>query len=144
TGVIFWMMGSPDVRFGYSFLVLCIFLPLMFFAEKKSFYFKPKQIHLAFTTIVFIYCVYYAGTAVTMLKSHNIADFVVKPLRDPVYFRENDLATFKFVMLNDSVKLYIHDPAHHSINAPLPSCAPYRAGIRMRGNTLQEGFKTIQ
>jgi hypothetical protein len=116
----------------------------MFFAEKKSFYFKPKQIHLAFTTIVFIYCVYYAGTAVTMLKSHNIADFVVKPLRDPVYFRENDLATFKFVMLNDSVKLYIHDPAHHSINAPLPSCAPYRAGIRMRGNTLQEGFKTIQ
>jgi hypothetical protein len=143
TGVIFWMLGSPDVRFGYSFLVLCIFLPLMFLAEKSSFHFITKKIHIAFTTIVFIYCIYFAAIAVKMLRLNNIADFAVKPLRDPVYFRENDLASFKFVMLSDSVKLYIHDSAHHSINAPLPSCAPYREGIKLRGRTLQEGFKTI-
>jgi hypothetical protein len=144
TGVLFWMMGSPDVRFGYTFLVLCILLPLMVLAEKSPTYFSDKRFYIACQTIVLVYCMYYAATAVKMLKPHNIADFAVKPLRDPVYFRENDLATFRFVLLNENVRLYIHDSAHHSINAPLPSCAPYREGIKMRGNNLQDGFKTVQ
>jgi hypothetical protein len=141
SGVIFWMIGSPDVRFGYTFLTLSISIPLIAIAERKQQHLSFKRSNLVFGAFVFFYCTYYSTTAIRMLKPYSIGEYLVRPLRDTVYFIQNDMATFKYVQLNNTTILYIHDSAHHSINAPLPSCAPYRQGIKLRGNSLQDGFK---
>ena len=74
--------------------------------------------------------------AIKMLSHYSIKNYFVKPFRSKEYNSHNDLSTFKFALLNDSIKLYFHDQEHHSRNAPLPGSVKYRPGIRMRGTTL--------
>ena len=81
--------------------------------------------------------------AIKMLSHYSIKNYFVKPLRSTEYNSHNDLSTFKFALLNDSIKLYFHDLEHHSRNAPLPGSDKYRRGIRMRETSLQDGFKII-
>lgn len=140
TGIWFWVITSPDIRFGYHYLLPCIFLPLLTYAESVTHQLRGYVLPMAVSLV----CVYYGFLAIRMLQPYSLSQYIVYPLKSPVYFRGNDLHTFRYVMLNDSIKLYIHDGNHHSINAPLPSCSPYHAGIRMRGDKLANGFKTVR
>jgi hypothetical protein len=138
-GVWFWLITSPDIRFGYHYLLPCILLPLLSYA--KNFSYQPYTQLLPYA--ICLICFYYDFTAIKKLQPYSFSQYVVRPLRSPEYYKRNDLNTFQYVMLNNGVKLYIQDSTHHSINAPLPSCYPYNPALRMRGNKLQDGFKTL-
>lgn len=135
-GAWFWIATSPDIRFGFHYLFPCIFFPLL--AAGKGV--EVKQ-HLLFNVVVLLVCLYYDYMAIYMLKPYSFS-FVLRPLKSPEYYKNNDKLSFRYVLLNNETKLYIQDSTHHSINAPLPVCYPYRAGIEMRGNKLEDGFKT--
>jgi hypothetical protein len=138
-GVWFWLITSPDIRFGYHYLLPCILLPLLSCA--KNFSYQPYTQLLPYA--ICLICFYYDFVAIKKLQPYSFSQYIVCPLKSPEYYKRNDLNTFKYVMLSNRVKLYIQDSTHHSINAPLPSCYPYNPGIRMRGNKLEDGFKTL-
>jgi hypothetical protein len=138
-GVWFWLITSPDIRFGYHYLLPSILLPLLSYAKNFSYQRYTQLLPYAICLI----CFYYDFTAIKKLQPYSFSQYVVRPLRSPEYYKRNDLNTFQYVMLNNGVKLYIQDSTHHSINAPLPSCYPYNPALRMRGNKLQDGFKTL-
>ena len=144
SGILFWMITSPDIRFGYHYLLLCLIFPLALFWPRK---YKWENVnngyfHKTVIAISVVGCIYYGNIAVDFLKPYSISTCVIKPFISAEYEKNNDLKTFKYVMLTNNTKLYIHDSMHHTINVPLPSCSPYRRGIAMRGNNLQNGFKT--
>jgi uncharacterized MnhB-related membrane protein len=139
-GLIFWLLGSPDVRFGYHYMLPIVFFPLFLIASRKTLSFSGNLSNI-FSIVTVLMCCYYCFIAIKMLAPSPVKQYVVKPLRSAEYLSNNDLASFNFVTLNDSVKLFFHDSTHHTLNAPLPSSDKYRKGIGMRGATLQEGFR---
>ena len=139
-GIWFWMFSSPDIRFGYHFLVMSIVLPMLVLLKNVRFQFA--NLNKIFVIITAIACLYYCNMAFHLTKPKPVSASLIRPFKCPEYYKNNDLSSFRYVMLNNNIKLYIHDSLHHSINAPLPSCFPYRTGIVMRGNNLQDGFKT--
>ena len=139
-GIWFWMFSSPDIRFGYHFLVMSIVLPMLVLLKNVRFQFA--NLNKIFVIITAIACLYYCNMAFHLTKPKPVSASLIRPFKCPEYYKNNDLSSFRYDMLNNNIKLYIHDSLHHSINAPLPSCFPYRTGIVMRGNNLQDGFKT--
>lgn len=142
SGVWFWVLTSPDIRFGYHYLVPCIVFPSMVILQSGREAGNALVFQTIFVMLTVAGCVYYAGIAIRFLQPYTIAACVMRPFKCPEYDKNNALNSFRFVLLNKSIRLYIHDSLHHSINAPLPSCAPYRSGISLRGSKLQDGFKT--
>ncbi len=141
TGVWFWMITSPDIRFGYHYLLPALLFPL--FSVSDNFTFTERSfLKVSMATAVCMICLYHTYHAVTRLRPYMLSQYFYRPLRSPEYFENNDLSSFKYVMLNGSIRLYIPDSSHNSINAPLPVCFPYRKEIKMRGNKLEDGFKT--
>ncbi len=139
-GLIFWLIGSPDVRFGYHYMLPILFFPLLLVASKKSLNISGSLLK-GFTLVTLLMCGYYAVIAIKMLSPFSPKQYALQPLRSAEYLTNNELSSFNFVMLNDTTKLYFHDRSHHSLNAPLPSSDKFRKGISMRGATLQEGFR---
>ncbi len=144
TGIIFWMMTSPDIRFGYHYLLLSLLFPIILLVNQfdKFLNLNKGYFHKTVTAISLVGCIYYGTIAINFLQPYSIQSILIRPFISVEYKKNNDLKSSKFVMLKNNTKLYIHDSLHHSINAPLPSCSPYRKGIAMRGNKLQDGFKT--
>ncbi|WP_207492259.1 LIC_10190 family membrane protein [Aridibaculum aurantiacum] len=142
-GILFWLIGSPDVRFGYHFMIPVIFFPLLLLLNNTH---KTggKISESIYTLAALGMCVYFSYVAARMLAPYTISQYAVKPLKSEEYHKNNDLGSFTFVPLSDSIKLYIHDRHHHSLNAPLPSTDVFRPGVRLRGTTLQDGFRNIQ
>jgi hypothetical protein len=138
-GVWFWLTTSPDIRFGYHYLLPCIIFPLLTYTKNISYERFTQLLPFVFCII----CFYYDFVAIKKLQPYSFSQYVIRPLKSPEYYKRNDLNSFQYVLLNNGVKLYIQDSSHHSINAPLPSCYPYNSGIRMRGNKLADGFKTL-
>jgi len=137
----FWLITSPDIRFGYHYLLPCIFFPLFLVSEGITLKAKPL-LTASVSIVICMICLYHDYHAIKRLQPYRVSEYFYTPLKSPEYYKNNDLSTFKYVMLTNNVKLYIHDSAHHSINAPMPACSPYRPGIKMRGSKLEDGFKT--
>ena len=144
SGIVFWMMTSPDIRFGYPYLLMSLLFPLGSILSTNDKYetVKNGNFHKSVIAISIVGCMYYGTIAINFLKPYSIKAGVLRPFKSIEYEKNNELKSFQYVMLANNIKLYIHDSLHHSINAPLPSCSPYRREIRMRGNKLKDGFKT--
>lgn len=139
-GFWFWILTSPDIRFGYHFALMLIVTPLLELPFLGKINTDDSKSSIIGTSGIILICVYYHFLAFQRLKTFPISQLLSKPLRSEEYSKNNDLSSFKYVMLNDRVKLYIHDSSHHSINAPLPSCSPYHEGLRLRGDGIGDGF----
>lgn len=142
--LLFWLVTSPDIRFGYHYMLPCLFIPLFAINTHRPVNVNRWMYKLSLP-VIGIASLYYTYLALQMLQPYPLSRWLFRPLKSPEYYRRNDLSTFKYVMLNNGVKLYIYDDsAHHTINAPLPSCSPYREGIRMRGDKIEDGFRIDQ
>jgi len=137
-GIWFWIYGSPDVRFGYPFLVACLMLPLLVLFDKREINSIGKKV-LAIITVAS--CFYYCQIAYRMFHQHPLHEWIVKPLLHPEQLKNKDLSTFRYKQLNSKVKLYLHDSTHHCINAPFPCSAEYSSNVVLRGQTIADGFK---
>ena len=106
-----------------------------------------KLMLLNYSVAVVICCIYISKT-IMMLSSYSVSSYLIKPLMQVDYFKRNDLKSFPKIALTNGVVLYIDDETHNCINAPLP-CFPRHfqsilpAQIKMRGNKIEDGFKTI-
>jgi hypothetical protein len=141
----FWILTSPDIRFGVIFKLFCIFLPLSGFLKNIGAT-KLMQIFAGF--IIVMAALYYSRMAIGKTPHDLLSKHLILPPRDVFYYKKNDLSTFRYIMLNNNVKLYVYDSMHHSINAPLPVySAPQRQGIdtsvniQMRGLRIVDGFR---
>jgi hypothetical protein len=144
-GVWFWILTSPDIRFGIVFKLFCIFIPisLILLKVRLSLFYQ-----LAGTGVMVIACVYYFMIGYNKIPVNFFSDNLFLPPRDAWYYKNNDLETYRYIILNNKVKLYVWDSAHHSVNAPLPVfSAPERPGIdtgvnvELRGVDVQQGFR---
>lgn len=144
-GVWFWILTSPDIRFGIVFKLFCIFIPLSLMVRKVQLS-KPFQ-YFAVVAMMMA-CIYYTRIGFQKIPNKFLSSNLVLPPRDVWYYKNNDLKTFRYIMLNNKVKLYVWDSAHHSVNAPFPVFStPDRHGIdtgvnvELRGEDVQHGFK---
>lgn len=143
--VWFWILTSPDIRFGIVFKLFCIFLPISCILVKVR---VTRFSEFAGTCVMVIACAYYMMIGYSKIPKEFISENFFLPPRDEWYYKNNDIKSFRYIMLNDKVKLYIWDSAHHSVNAPLPVfSAPERAGIdtgvnvALRKTEVQQGFR---
>lgn len=141
-GAWFWLVNSPDYRFGAVFLILSFALPLLQLAGaiQRRAYAWPFTAAGVIVTAAFIF------NGVTIFIRPEVYSFGLKdcwlyPLKDKRYFYKNNNTNFPYIILNNGIKLYLSDSMHECINTSLP-CMSWRYGnIEMRGKTLQDGFR---
>lgn len=144
-GLLFWLINSPDYRFGYPYIISLIAVVLFPVLLNKQITSTWKNA-ISFTAVVV--CIFYSVKVILMLQPYPISTYIVKPLKQMDYFKRNDLSTFPFINLSNGVVMYIDDEAHNCINAPLPCFPRHFPGIvptqiKMRGNKIENGFETI-
>ena len=141
TCIWIWLFNSPTLRFGLSYVVLCVAMPFFELAYNRNiksyFYFPPMVAAL-------LVCLFYY-TASSLQKKRfrggSLTSVWLKPLRDMRYYRKNDIASFPKVDLGNGVTLYYADKDHECLNANGP-CVPWKYGIvEMRGKKIEEGFR---
>jgi len=141
-GTCFWLINSPEYRFGTVFLSLAFALPLLQLSGtgQKSLHSIPVIVTFVLVTAIFI------KSCATLFSRPETYPFSLKdcwlyPLKDKRYFYKNNKSNFPYTVLNNGVKLYLSDSTHECINTGLP-CMSWRYGdIEMRGKTLQDGFR---
>ncbi|WP_207491532.1 LIC_10190 family membrane protein [Aridibaculum aurantiacum] len=144
SGLMFWLFNSPDYRFGFPYMISVIAVSLLPFLYNKQISKSHKKL---MAVVVVSICLFYTGKTVYMLSAYDFSSYVVKPLKQEDYFRRNDISTFKTLILGDGVVLYLDDVDHNCINAPLPCYPRHFPGlsptqVRLRGKTIEEGFRT--
>ncbi len=136
-----WFINSPEHRFGLSYLILAIVLPV--FECMPAAALKQRIYLAAVSAAMCFFCLYYPISVLKRdgLYHFSLGDCWLKPPRDYQYFKNNDIHTFPFVNLKNGVKLYLPDDRHDCLNADGP-CMGWRYGeIEMRGNKIEDGFR---
>ncbi len=130
-GVLFWLLLTPDIRFGKAFIITAAISPLLYLKFKIYWvpYYKPA--------IVFIFTIflYFVGFNITRIAHENLNQLVLpKIIEIPV--------TLNFKTLNISgVNVYVPIEGDRCYNYFIP-CTPYPdTTLILRGNTLKSGFK---
>ena len=137
-----WLITSPVIRFGASILALAIVFPFFTMAY-DDFERKRQGWYRTVLSMLFIAAsVYYVRAAYIKPTTYpfTLADCWLFPLKDYTY--KNDNAGFPYRVLRGGVKLYVADGTHHCMNAGLPCMVLDYAKIEMRGDRLDQGFRT--
>jgi len=144
-GVWLWLINSPEFRFGTVFFSLSITLPFLYFAvtgvQKKY-----PLVRIALITICIISSVHYIRQASKQESTYAFSpkDYWLLPLKDKHYYYHNNKSGFKYMVINNGVKLYLSDSAHECLNTDQP-CMMWRYGtIEMRGNKMDDGFRNVK
>jgi hypothetical protein len=142
-GVCIWLLNSPEFRFGLSYIILAMCLPV--FELMQSITVQQRLLRLAPVAITGICFLYYSVSVVKKDSFYfSINDCWLKPPRDRRYFAKNDLSTFSSVNLGNGVRLYLADKNHECLNANGP-CMNWRYGvIEMRGDKIEDGFRNVK
>lgn len=141
-GAWFWLINSPDYRFGVVFLTLAAVLPFLQLAaikHQRNFTWPVSATYILIVAAFIFNCL----TVFTRPETYRfgIKDCWLYPLKDKRYFYKNNKTNFPYTVMNNGVKLYLSDSAHECINTGLP-CMSWRYGnIEMRGPTIQDGFR---
>ncbi len=144
-GLLFWLVNSPDYRFGFPYIITLITVVLLPLVSPFTMH---KSLSYVVTFVAVCICLFYAGKTVTMLSAYPVSSYVIKPLKQMDYFKRNDLASFPTIRLANGVVMYVDDSLHNCINAPLP-CFPKHfpsiqpTQIQMRGERMEDGFRWV-
>lgn len=144
-----WLVSSPDFRFGNMYMALSLFLPVLYITYDR----QPSGIRgrMILPLLFILVCMNYIRGSFDLyhiyLKKYNYA-FTRKnwlfPLKDYQTTIQNDTSTFPYKMLNAGTKLYLPDSTHDCLNAGLP-CLIWNYGeIEMRGNRIEDGFRSVR
>ncbi|MEP6748026.1 MAG: hypothetical protein ABJB86_09890 [Bacteroidota bacterium] len=142
-GMCAWLLNSPEFRFGLSYIILALSLPVFELVQPMPVRWKiPRLVPPA---LICICLIYYAVSAVTKNSFYfSLTGCWLKPLRDRRYFAKNHIHTFPSVNLGNGVRLYVADKEHECLNATGP-CMNWRYGeIEMRGNKIEDGFRNVK
>ncbi len=143
--VCIWLYNSPEFRFGLSYMLLAILIPVLeLFSD--AFSAKTKILHIAFSILTFALPLYYATNVIRNREINHLSiqHCWLKPARDNRYSYNNDSTSFQFVDLGHDVKLYMPDKTHACLNANGP-CMIYPYGqIELRGDKITDGFRNVK
>lgn len=144
TCLLIWWINVPEYRFGIVFISFAITLPLLAAAKRltKKIALLPALIITLFITEAGWYI--YTAPGWKNRRDFSATRFIIYPLRDKLYYENNDTASFNYTPLSNGIKLYHQDSTHDCINAQLP-CMIYKYGdIEMRGSTIADGFRNVR
>ncbi len=144
---IFWLLKAPDFRFSFSFILLLnVFVYSHFFNHK---FFLNKKINHLMIIITFSTLIILSKKSFALFtedyKISEYTSYIFKPLNYKKYventkaeFIENE---FKFKN-NNSIILYSTPEINYFRCFDVVPCSAYlNENIKLRGNTLQNGFK---
>lgn len=133
-GVIFWFLSAPEFRFGNGYIMSALILvlaPILLVIIKR---FKKFTYAIAFLIVVTM--IGYQTNV--FLRSLEIRTLVSR-LIYPADYRE--LPTEPCILQNTTVLTPTKDAWSECWYAPFP-CTPHcETGVKMRGNTLQDGYR---
>jgi hypothetical protein len=75
-------------------------------------------------------------------RRYQLKDQWLFPLKDPAYSLRNGNADFPYRVMHSGERLYLADRAHPCLNADLACTTWINIDIEMRGDRLEEGFKS--
>lgn len=135
-GVFFILNFAPDFRFGKSFMVVSAFLPLLLLKKHINFSFignfYKKTIFAIILSLIF-YSFNTKGYNLIRMINQN-KDFTVTQQKIDSKYQEYREVRIKNFAINTPIK----DDRCFDYNLP---CTPYPTKrLRMRGETIQEGF----
>nr|WP_178138336.1 hypothetical protein [Flavobacterium haoranii] len=145
TGVLLWLFTAPDIRFSFAFILFLSLLPLYFL--------KSIKINRMFTTIIivisFCYMFYKNLSHSFILFKHNYNEQkIVEYLYLPNDFSEQKKTkSIKYLDFNlktpNKRKIKMHSSYGDSyIYDKFPCTTNYLYNIELRGENLQDGFRT--
>ena len=107
-----------------------------------------KKLMLLNYSVAVIICNNYIIKTIMVLSPYPVFSYLIKPLMQVDYFKRNVLKSFPKIALTNGVVMFIDDETHNCINAPLLCFPRHFPGIlppqiKMRGNKIEDGFKTI-
>jgi hypothetical protein len=141
--IFFWLINSPDYRFGYAYISAGIGCVLLYFLQGRK---NNHLIHATSIIILFAFCGYYATKAIPHLEGYSIAKYWLKPMPGSVFMLPHKISTYPYRMLNSDTKLYIEDSLHNWNRAPLPAYMNFAPtispnDIELRGSKIEDGFR---
>ncbi len=146
-----WLANAPDYRYGFPFLTVCVFIPLLTLSLKPAERFKIRLLNQRILSLLFILTTAYYCYGLVGLMRRYIAKRTepvswkegwLVPPGNAYYKQEDKNDPFPYRMLNAGVKLYLADRAHRCINAGIV-CAfdGNLVQVEMRGQRVEDGFR---
>lgn len=145
TGSVVWLLKAPEYRFGMGFLVLSFAIPMIAWLQNKTLHPQVFTWLLIFSFLPVI--AYYLVRPISKhprLHTIGLEKIWWLPLKDSSYYLPVDMKTFRYQDLGHGVKVYIRDQSHHCLQVETQPCMMWYYGkIRMRGNSIQDGFRNL-
>jgi len=142
-GLWIWLSTSPVFRFGAVLISLSLLLPFLACLSGSSL--GNPRLYSSLTGLLFLSAaLYYIRTGYSKPTTYafTLSDCWLYPLKDSRY--RNNKADFPYTILRSGVKLYLEDRTHECINTDLTCRLLYTGEIEMRGERIDQGFKTIK
>lgn len=143
TAIGFWVLNSPDYRFGYAYIIAGMVSFLLYVLHGKQ---LPSVVKYIALMVMYLGAGFYANRAVKHLDGYALAKYWLKPMPAIVFKNTQPLQSYQQRKLNNNVTLFIEDSTHNWNVAPLPAYMNFAPGIsagdiEMRGNNIQDGFR---
>lgn len=145
TGMIFWILLAPDIRFGKAFLSVSAISPLLYFNFRINFF--PIKISKTSKQIILVFIFIIISVFLINRRTYNRCKnfirensvFFVRPKK--IEIPQN--LEFKKIQMNN-LEVFIPAEGDRCYDHEIP-CMPYKNySLILRGKTLQSGFKYIQ
>ncbi|GAB3922313.1 LIC_10190 family membrane protein [Larkinella terrae] len=144
-GFLFWFFSAPDYRFGYQFIWLTAFLPLLPFMPQRSDFWNVRPFsNLVVTGLLLILLSVYANTF--LRKEHfPLLHYAIFP--KPLSFRHRgpEEVVFDRCRTRSGLEVLIpnHGPLFLGCYDQERPCSPYfYPDLELRGNTIADGFRS--
>ncbi|WP_165022828.1 LIC_10190 family membrane protein [Dysgonomonas sp. ZJ279] len=150
-GYLFGFFTAPDPRFSFSFIICSAFIPYMFFFSQeekslmiKSFVKKIGFVIPSFIILSMILLTYMGYSQVKYYQEPNIPIYTLLYKPQSIDYKKNEKDS-KFLEYNiNNSTIYYPDNGNQCFDQCLP-CMPYPNNkLEMRGERLNQGFKTKQ
>ena len=134
---------SSEFRYAIALLILSILFP---FLTPTSNDLPQRSVwcRIALYMLFMASTVYYIEKGLTKRSTYHftLEDCWLFPLKDEVY--KNNATAFPYATFHNGVKLYLSDSTHNCINAGMPCKIVDYGEIDMRGDRLDQGFRTTK
>ncbi|HMH20718.1 MAG TPA: hypothetical protein VK563_03030 [Puia sp.] len=143
SGLWVWLFMVGNFRFGAVIFSLSFIFPFLAWQHGHPER-RPKRFSFLINLLFMLAALYYIKTGYSKPSTYpfTLADCWLYPLKDIRY--KNNKADFPYATLRNGVKLYLGDSKHECINTDLPCRLFYTGEIEMRGDRIDQGFRTIK
>lgn len=142
SGMLFWFFTAPDFRFGQFFILFSLCTPMLYYNEDIRF-FKTSSPLIKQALLCIIGCVFFIRL---IRENSSIGTFNLLRvlIENPVIPKPIDStpSTFTYVYM-DTVKIYKPLSDNRCFDHKIPCTHVDLSLIRLRGTTLQNGFKSM-